>query len=415
MSDPAGTIRGVENTSGLRRVALIVWTTVGILVLAGLVLWVMGQVRVIWLPLVFALGLTVILDPIARAFQRITRIRVMAILFAFVTLGAMVVGAGSILFPLINQQATEFGERLPELYDRALDWVVVTGDRLGINIQTQLTAETIQAWLSDPTHQETIAGFIDGFGTGAGRLIRGVAEIVSVVALAPIFAFYMLVDLDRTKRLLIELTPPALRDEARYVGSNLGSALGSFVRGQLVVAFLVGMLSSVTLRILDVPFWLIIGVVSGLLNTVPFVGPLFGAALGVLSALLDGRPVTALSVAGLFLLIQQIDNHLITPLIQRTRVRLSPLVIVVSLLVGGAVAGLLGVLVAVPAVATIRIVLGHLWRTRVLGESWQEASSAMIELTTPPERLVRKKTDQTRLFDTTEMEAIKVEPEQTHV
>ena len=102
-------------------------------------------------------------------------------------------------------------------------------------------------------------------------------------------------------------------------------------------------------------------------------------------------------------MIQQIDNHVITPMIQRTRVNLSPLVIVLALIIGGAVAGLLGVLVAVPLTAAIRIMVGHVWRTRVLGQSWREATEAMIEVTEPPERLARlsrKAPDQTRLFDT---------------
>jgi hypothetical protein len=93
-------------------------------------------------------------------------------------------------------------------------------------------------------------------------------------------------------------------------------------------------------------------------------------------------------------------------MIQRARVNLSPLVIVLALIVGGALAGLLGVLVAIPATAAMRIVVGHLWRTRILGQSWKEASEAMIEMTEPPERLARisrKSSDQTRLFDTQEM------------
>ncbi len=94
---------------------------------------------------------------------------------------------------------------------------------------------------------------------------------------------------------------------------------------------------------------------------------------------------------------------------QRTRVRLSPLVIVLSLIVGGSIAGVLGVLVAVPTVSAVRIVAGHLWRTRVLGESWAEASEAMMETTEPPERLrqVRRRqpANQEKLFDTGEFRA----------
>jgi hypothetical protein len=107
----------------------------------------------------------------------------------------------------------------------------------------------------------------------------------------------------------------------------------------------------------------------------------------------------------LFTAIQQVDNHIITPMVQRTRVLLSPLVIVLALIVGGSVAGLLGVLVAVPLVAVLRIVTGHLWRTRVLGESWEQALDSAIEVTARPElrRSRERKLQEERLFDTAEL------------
>jgi hypothetical protein len=96
-------------------------------------------------------------------------------------------------------------------------------------------------------------------------------------------------------------------------------------------------------------------------------------------------------------------------MVQRTRVKLSPVVIVLALILGGALAGLVGVLVAVPLVAAVRIVVGHFWRTRMLGESWEEASEAALEFTPPPERLAglrrREPTDQQKLFDTAEQPA----------
>jgi predicted PurR-regulated permease PerM len=211
-------------------------------------------------------------------------------------------------------------------------------------------------WISDPSNQETIQNLLGGFGSGAGKLLRGVAETVAVVLLAPVLAFYLLVDLPRSKRLIVELTPQSIRDEFMHVSARVGTAVAGFVRGQLLVALFVGIMSSIALLILDLPFWLIIGLAAGLLNLVPFVGPFVGGALAVIVALVEGQPSKAILAVLLFTIIQQIDNHIVTPMIQRTRVLLSPLVIVLALIVGGSVAGLLGVLVAVPLLAVIRIV-----------------------------------------------------------
>ena len=270
--------------------------------------------------------------------------------------------------------------------------------------------------MADPANQATIQEMLGGFGSIGGRLVRGVAEGLAVLVLAPLLAIYMLMDLHRTKALAVELTPPQHREEATFVAGQVATALGSFVRGQLLVAFIVGVASSVGLWLLGIPFWLIIGILSGILNLVPFAGPVVGGALAALVALLDGSVGKALAAIVVFTLIQQTDNHIITPLVQRARVQLSPMVIVLALIVGGSLAGLLGVLVAVPLTAAVRIVSGHLWRTRMLGQTWDEASRRMIEMTPPPDRIAgirrRSVVGQQRLFDTAERSALPLEESQ---
>ncbi len=170
--------------------------------------------------------------------------------------------------------------------------------------------------------------------------------------------------------------------------------------------------SSVGMYLIGLPFWLIIGILAGFLNLIPFLGPVVGGALAVLIALLNGSVSQAIWAVAIFVVIQQVDNHVITPLVQRARVNLSPLIIVLALVIGGTLAGLLGVVVAVPLTAAIRIVIGHFWRTRVLGETWGEASRHMIEYTEPPERIAgirRRQQNQERLFDTREMQSINEE------
>ncbi|HSJ28104.1 MAG TPA: AI-2E family transporter [Acidimicrobiia bacterium] len=392
-------------TEHLRRSALIVWTVIGSLVLFGLVAWMANQVRIIWLPLVFAVGLVIILDPIASSLQRAGIPRLVGTVFAFVVFTGFLVAIGFLAVPTVQEQAADFGKRLPVLYDETIEFLQDAGDDLGVDLGPVWTSETISSWIADPSNQETLQNLVGGFGSGAGRLIRGVAETVAVVALAPVLAFYILLDLPRTKRLAVELVPASVRNEFQHVSTRVATAVAAFVRGQLLVALFVGVLSSAALLLLDLPFWLIIGMAAGLLNLVPFVGPFVGGALAVVVALVEGEPSKALLAVVLFTAIQQVDNHIITPMVQRTRVLLSPLVIVLALIVGGSVAGLLGVLVAVPMVAVIRIVAGHLWRTRVLGETWEEAIDAAIEVTERPERLRSRsrRLQEERLFDTAEL------------
>lgn len=394
-----------RSTDRVRRAALTVWTIIGAFVIIGVVAWAANQVRIIWLPLVFAAGLVIVLDPIASSVQRAGIPRVIGTIFAFVVFAGFLVAIGFLAVPTVQEQAADFGARLPVLYDETIVFLQDSGDDLGIDLGPVWTSGTISDWIADPGNQETLQSLVGGFGSGAGRLIRGVAETVAIVALAPVLAFYLLLDLPRTKQMIVELIPRSFRHEFQHVSTRVATAVAAFVRGQLLVAIIVGAASSGALLILDLPFWLIIGMAAGVLNLIPFVGPFVGGLLAVVVALVEGEPSTAALAVVLFTAIQQIDNHVITPMVQRTRVLLSPLVIVIALIVGGSVAGLLGVLVAVPLVAVLRIVAGHLWRTRMLGESWEEALDSSIEVTARPERRRPRprKLQEERLFDTAEL------------
>lgn len=390
----------------LRQFALIVWISVGLVALGWVFLIIGEAIRVIWLPLAFAAGLVFLLEPIVRVFDRLNLPRPVGAILAFLVLLAIVVAVGALVWPTVQEQGAELIRQLPDIYVSLVDWLREAALAVGLNIDEFLSQEAIEAWLRDPANQETIQDLLFGFGAGAGIVLRGVAETIAVIGLAPILAIYLLIDLERFKSSSLELTPPRHRNEVAYVSGEVSTALGSFVRGQLLVAFIVGVASSFGMWIIDLPFWLLIGIVSGFLNLIPFVGPFVGGALAALVALLNGDPWQAVWAVLIMIGVQQVDNHLITPMIQRARVHLSPLVIVLALIIGGSLAGLLGVLVAIPATAAIRIIIGHLWRTRLLGQSWEEASEAMIEVTDPPERLARisrRPQSQTRLFDTQEM------------
>lgn len=390
----------------LRQAALIVWIAVGLVALGWVFLIIGGAIRVIWLPLAFAAGLVFLLEPVVKVFERVKIPRLVGSLLALIVLVAVMVAVGALVWPTVQQQGAELIEQLPDIFVVVVDWLREAAIALGLDVEEVFSDGAVEEWLRDPSNQATIQDLVFGFGAGAGVILRGVAETIAVVGLAPILAIYLLMDLDRFKERSLELTPPRQRAEVAYVSGEVGTALGSFVRGQLLVALIVGVMSSFGMWAIDLPFWLIIGIVAGFLNLIPFLGPVVGGALAALVALLNGDPWQAVWAVAIMTAVQQIDNHLITPIVQRARVQLSPLVIVLALIVGGALAGLLGVLVAIPATAAIRIVVGHLWRTRVLGQSWEEASEAMIEMTEPPERLTRigrRQAGQARLFDTREM------------
>ena len=132
---------------------------------------------------------------------------------------------------------------------------------------------------------------------------------------------------------------------------------------------------SIGLAVLGLPFWLLIGMIAGLFNMIPLIGPYIGAVPGIIIALTAGDGMSqAIWVAIIMTAAQQIDNHFITPNVMQRAVKLHPAAVMLALLAGGTFGGFFGLLLAVPVAAVLKILMGHLWRTYVLGEPIEEAA-----------------------------------------
>ncbi len=371
----------------LHRIVVIIWGIVGALLLAGFLVWIGRQVRIIWLPLVFATGIVVLLNPLVSRLHRLGLHRTVGATIAYVLSLAALIGLGSALSVPVVQQVGELADRIPEVYQAFYVRIEDLAGRVGLQVSLPEDTEHISEWLRD--NLGGWAGLIgsEGFSGIGGffwHFLGLVAEILVDILLAPVLAFYLLVDLPRLRALLLSLTPHRHREEVVHLIGAITSTVSRFARGQLLVALIVAVLGSLVMWALNLPFWLIVGVLSGVLNLIPFAGPVAGALLAFLTSLLVGQPVTGLVAILLFTAIQQFDNHVVTPMVQRSRVKLSAFTIVVALVVGGTVAGFLGVLTAVPAVGLFRLLGGHFWRTRVLGEDWHQAQESIVTRIRPP-------------------------------
>ena len=368
----------------LRGTGVAAWSIVGACAVVALLVWLVLQLRIIWPPLIFAVIIVYLFKPLVDRLERHKVPRVAGGCLAYLLFGGALVLIGVLVVPIISRQTVDLVDHVPEVIDNAS--AAVSDLAVWLNAPDSFTgiesfSGGLRDWFADPANREVI---LEGIGR-VGELARGVLEVAVVVLLAPVLAFYIMVDAHNLRRAAERMIPEADRAELVHLGRQIGRAVGGFIRGQLMVAIIVGVLSSMALRILDLPFWLIVGMVAGLLNIVPFIGPWVGGALGVSTALIVGDPVRAIWVVVAFMAIQQLDNHLVSPLILRVAVRLNPVTIILALLAGGSIGGLFGVLIAVPVTAVLKIITGHLWRTRVLGESWDQAmQGVMIEYEPEP-------------------------------
>ncbi len=359
----------------LRRIGIASWSFLGLLLLLGAVGWILLQLRILLAPLVLAAVLIYILDPVVTRLHRHHVPRILGTVLSYLVLVGVLVVLGILLVPQISQQASDLTRDLPTIYDDVASVAADTLSAIGVENVDIPTYDEVRDFLTDPQNTEE---FVSEALVQLGAVTLGILEALLVFFLAPVIAFYVLLDLPKLREQGRELIPERHRDEIHHIMRQLTHAVGGFMRGQLVVAFIVGILTSIGFRLIGLPFWLVIGLIAGALNIIPFVGPWVGGALGVTVGLVLVDPATALWAAVVAFAVQQIDNNFISPTVLRATVRLHPATIILALLAGGAIAGFWGLLLAVPVVASVKIVVGHLWRTRVLGQSWAEAREALI-------------------------------------
>jgi predicted PurR-regulated permease PerM len=366
----------------LRRAGVAAWSIIGILLLSAILVWALLKVRVVFPPLVIAILILFVLNPLVTRLEHLHIPRVVGALASYViVLGglALVILA---LIPVVSGQIDELGERLPEFRDQAISFADNNVARLEQALNTQIDTTQISCLLGSPGGEsltqvpsqarcdEVTEDLRTQIVAQAGRITdigSSIIEVLAIFVIGPLIALYLLIDLPHLTNDLRNLIPPSHRDEFADLGGKVSHAVGGFFRGQLLVALIVGLASSLGFYLIGLPFWFVIGGIAGFFNLVPLVGPYIGGALGFLVGIVSGGLSLGLRAALVELVVQQLDNHFISPNVMRRTVNLHPVTVILALLAGGTLAGFWGVLLGVPAVAVLKAVLSHLWSTRVLG------------------------------------------------
>jgi len=351
-----------EATEGIRRAGSVAWAFVGLAFAVAIIGWVAWKVAVIFPPLILAGAIVFILNPLISLLQRRGIPRVAGVALTYFGFMALVVLIGLVMWPAVHDQGENLGDRWPSIRTKMETWV---DDRAESVKGTPFEFDRQKVTEAFSTTDVSVRDQIDRVAKVGVKVFHALLVII----LTPIFAFYLLVDLPHLRQVADGLIPAAARPEVHVLARRMNAAVGGFFRGQLVVALIVGIMVSIGLLVIGLPFWLLIGMVAGFFNMIPLVGPYIGGIPALVIALTTKEPLTALWVILIMVTVQQIDNHFISPLVMQRVVKLHPVLVMLALLLGGTLGGFFGLLVAVPTAAILKILMGHLWRVHVLGES----------------------------------------------
>jgi predicted PurR-regulated permease PerM len=364
------------------------WVQLVMLPISVLALWVVARAAGPVLLIFIAAGIVaLILNPLVTFFQRGLRYRGLAVAAVYVGFFGFLATAGYLAANPIADQAQSFQHDVPGIIDDAnanladlQDWL----DDKGINLKVKEQGETALETLQD----KVVGGTSDIVSFG-GDLVKTIVTAGFVLILVFILSIYMLIYGERIGAFVRSVMPPGDGTPEDDFPTRVQRAVAGYVRGQLLFSAAMGTGAGLGLYLFGVlgifpdgkTYAFAFGIFFGLMEMIPFVGPFLGALPPILVALFQD-PLTALWVGLLFLALQQIEGHIVAPNVFGHTLRINPLFVIFSLLVGGEVAGFVGAVLSLPIAAIIRETVVYLRRHLVL-EPWGSTEPAALAASGP--------------------------------
>lgn len=210
---------------------------------------------------------------------------------------------------------------------------------------------------------EQITSFVRELGNKIIINISKLGGIIVNLSIAVVISFYFVKDKNMILSKLNELSnifiPKKINTSLKIILGDIDAVFSGYIRGQLTDAFIMAVLISISLAVIGVDFSLLIGIVSGFSNIIPYIGAFVGAILAAIVGLLSGTPIKALIAVIIIFILQQIDGIFISPKVLSTQVNLHPILVILALSVGGALFGLWGMIFAIPVTAILKIFLNR--------------------------------------------------------
>lgn len=318
-----------------------------------LILWLLFILREVVIILILSFIFSAALDPLVDYLEKRKTPRVLAIggIYLVVIL-LLVLVIRLIIPPLIDQASMIVSQR-----DFYIDKILAFLSGLDVSLKEYLKSNA--SHLITSIAQAGEAGIL----SGASGIFNGVVDFILVL----VISFYLLLEKDGTEKWITSYVPKAYQTKSLSIAKKITTKMSHWFRGQLFLGVIIFAIVYLGLSLLRVEFALTLAILAGFLELLPVIGPLIAGALAALVALTTS-PVLSLIVISFYFLVQQLENHILVPLIMKKTLGLNPVAIIISLLVGGKLLGVIGIIIAVPVAAIISVLFNELYKNNLGGE-----------------------------------------------
>jgi predicted PurR-regulated permease PerM len=286
--------------------------------------------------IVLGISIAAALSPLVSKLQRHMP-RLLAVLLVYLVILLIFAGTLAMIIPPLVNQGQEIAQQAPA-------WIE----------QVEVWAEEWRLIDEIPRLIEFMYEEVERIGTALVSVPVGIARAGFDIFIILVVSVYSLLEGLSTKRFIQSLFPEDLADKVISVLAKMLHAMGGFVQTVAINAAVIGLLTYLGLLIIGVDFPLVLGLFAGMMEVIPYLGPII-AAIPILIVALFDSPTTALITFAFLIVLQQFESYVFLPYVMRTQTKVSPLAVVVALIIGGALGGLMGVLVALPLMAALTV------------------------------------------------------------
>ncbi len=323
------------------------------IILALVLLWYLKSIILL---LFIVLIVVASFAPMVNWAQKYKIPRLVSTIIIFILLFGFIFLLGYLIIPPLVNQIIDLANKIPQYANRYnLSFESVKH----FTLQTNLI-ETIKNNVGNISNNLSSAS--STIFSALAAAFGGIASFIIAIALT----FYLLLSQKQITEGILSYVPQKRRELFRKVGEEILLKLGAWARGQFVLCLVIGLIIGVALKIFGMPFALMLGVLAGVTEFIPTVGPII-AAIPALAIAFTISPWKALIVLIIYIATQQLENNLLVPTIMKKAVGINPAIIIIAILIGAQLAGILGIILAVPTAAVLSIVL-RVWKEQALDQ-----------------------------------------------
>ncbi|MBU0951475.1 MAG: AI-2E family transporter [Elusimicrobia bacterium] len=326
-----------------------IYKTIGLLLVIGIIVWFVYAINSILMPFVLSAVLAYLLSPLVNFFETKGLKRIVSALILYSIFLIVFIGSCIILIPQIFKEVSILSNNLPEY----------TSSIKGSIYSMQQTLEAKypiikQKGIFDSTIKNT-EQFLNTETSRIPEYLAAVFSMLSIFVLIPFITFFFLLEGKAGIDFVFQKIPPRYTETILSLICEIDEVLGNFFRGQFIESSCVGVLSIIGLLILGVDYAVLIGIVAGMANMIPYLGPFAGAIPALIIGFIKFQNISILiKVVAMFSIVQFIDNNLIQPIILSKGVNLHPVTVIFAIMAGAQVAGVIGMFLSVPIVCIIK-------------------------------------------------------------